>query len=76
MPAAKNTTVKSLPSEGILKVGMLVNLERGGRTYEAYKILAMDDRGILFLGNDRNAPQTEKVFIPWHDLNGVGIVSE
>jgi hypothetical protein len=60
--------------EGLLKVGAIVSLEKGGRTLTGYEVLDFDDRVVKFRGSVLNSPQTEIVLIPWEKIEAIGLV--
>lgn len=68
---------KAAPSKGpLLKIGALVNLEKGGRTLQNYEVLEIDDTWIKFRGSEQIAPQTEIVLIPIAKIDALGLVGE
>jgi len=80
MPPAKKTTVSHTPEiapqMGLLKIGAIVNLEKGGRTLTGYEVLDFDDKLVKFRGSIQNSPQTELVLIPWEKIEAIGLVNE
>lgn len=79
MPPAKKTTVPShapavAPQDGLLKIGALVNIEKGGRTLTGYEVLDFDNRLVKFKGSEMNSPQTLIVLIPWEKIESIGLV--
>lgn len=73
MPPAKRLLAEP---EGLLKIGALVHLVNGGRTYQNYEVLDFDDKLIKLRGNIQNAPQTEIVLIPWGKVEMLGLPNE
>lgn len=71
MPAAP----KKIADEGFLKVGALVNLDRGGRTLQNLEVLAVDDTFIKLKWDVHVSPGTEVVLVP---IEGavIGLVGE
>lgn len=61
--------------EGFLKVGALINLDRGGRTLENLEILGVDDKFIKVRWNGQVSPMTEVALIPI-DGSVIGLVGE
>jgi hypothetical protein len=61
---------------GLLKLGSLINLEKGGRTLTDYEVLDFDDRLLKLRGSVLNAPQTEIVLIPWAQVEAIGLKDE
>ena len=70
-PAQKKTEPDSL-----LKVGSLVNLERGGRTLQNLEVLGFDDHFIKLRWDIHVSPQTEIVLVPWEKVEALGLVGE
>ena len=70
MPAAPKKA-----DEGFLKVGALINLDRGGRTLQNLEILGFDDKFIKLKWDVHVSPQTEVVLVP---IEGsvIGLVGE
>lgn len=62
--------------EPLLKIGALVNLEKGGRTLENYTVLDYDESWIKLRGSTLNAPQTEIVLIPISKVEALGLRDE
>lgn len=62
--------------EGLLKIGALVHLVNGGRTYQNYEVLDFDDKFIKLRGSIQNAPQTEIVLIPFGKVEMLGLPNE
>lgn len=73
MPPAKRQTAEP---DGLLRVGMLVNLVSGGRTLENYEILDMDDKFVKFRANPQVAPMTEVVLVPHEKIEMLGLPRE
>ena len=71
MPPAKKTETESL-----LKVGSLVNLERGGRTLQNLEVLGFDEHFIKLRWDIHVSPQTEIVLVPWEKVEALGLVGE
>lgn len=71
MPPAKKTETESL-----LKVGSLVNLERGGRTLQNLEVLGFDEHFIKFRWDIHVSPQSEIVLVPWSKVESLGLVGE
>lgn len=61
---------------GLLKIGAIVNLEKGGRTLTGYEVLDFDDRYVKFRASVRNSPQTEIILIPHEKIEAIGLVGE
>lgn len=70
MPAAPKKT-----DEGFLKVGALINLDRGGRTLQNLEVLGVDDKFIKLKWDIHVSPQTEVVLVPI-DGSVIGLVGE
>lgn len=70
MPPAKTNTNKSF-----IEKGMLINLEKGGRTLQNLEVLDWDDRFIKLRWDIHSSPQTEVVLIPWEGAV-IGLVGE
>jgi hypothetical protein len=70
MPAAPKKT-----DEGFLKVGALINLDRGGRTLQNLEVLGVDDKFIKVKWDVHVSPQTEVVLVPI-DGSVIGLVGE
>lgn len=62
--------------EPLLKIGALVNLEKGGRTLENYEVLGYDETWVKLRGSVLNAPQTEIVLIPIAKVEALGLRDE
>lgn len=61
--------------KSFLKVGTLINLDRGGRTLQNLEVLAVDDTFIKLKWDLNVSPNTEVVLVP---LEGavIGLVGE
>lgn len=70
MPAAPKKT-----DEGFLKIGSLINLDRGGRTLQNLEVLGYDEHFIKVKWDQHVSPQTEVALIPWGD-SVIGLVGE
>lgn len=73
MPPAKRQIAEP---HGLLKIGAIVNLEKGGRTLTGYEVLDFDDRYVKFRASTLNSPQTEIVLIPHQKIEAIGLVGE
>jgi hypothetical protein len=60
---------------GLLKIGSLVNLDRGGRTLQNLEVLDFDDRFIKLKWDAHVSPMTEVVLVPWDECV-IGLVGE
>lgn len=60
---------------GLLKIGQLINLDRGGRLLTDLEVLDFDDRFIKVRWPLNVSPQTEVALIPW-DGSIIGLVGE
>lgn len=69
-PAPKKTA-----DEGFLKVGALINLDRGGRTLQNLEVLGFDEHFIKVKWDIHVSPQAEVALIPWAD-SVIGLVGE
>lgn len=67
---------KKTEPESLLKVGSLVNLERGGRTLQNLEVLGFDDHFIKLRWDIHVSPQTEIVLVPWEKVEALGLVGE
>lgn len=68
---------EAAPEKGpLLKIGALVNLEKGGRTLTGYEVLEYDGTWIKLRGSEMNAPQTEIVLIPIAKVEALGLIGE
>lgn len=59
----------------LLKVGSLINLDRGGRTLQNLEVLGWDDRFLKLRWDIHVSPQTEIVLVPWSECV-IGLVGE
>ncbi len=61
--------------EGFIKVGALINLDKGGRTLHNLEVLAVDEKFIKVRWDLAVSPNTEVVLIP---IEGsvIGLVGE
>lgn len=66
----------SAEAEPLLKVGALVNLERGGRTLQNLEVLGYDENFVKFRWDIHVSPQTEIVLVPWAKIESLGLVGE
>ena len=69
MPAPKKE------AEGFLKIGSLINLDRGGRTLQNLEVLGFDDTFIKLKWDLNVSPNTEVVLVPIADAV-IGLVGE
>ena len=69
------TAPKKTADEGFLKVGSLINLDRGGRTLQNLEVLGVDDKFIKLKWDIHVSPQTEVVLVPI-DGSVIGLVGE
>jgi hypothetical protein len=67
---------KEAAPEGLLKVGAIVNLEKGGRTLTGLEVLDFDDQFIKFRWSINVSPSTEIVLIPRSKVEAIGLVGE
>lgn len=74
MPPAQKKT--EAPRRGFLKVGQLINIEKGGRTLTDLEVLEFDDRFLKLRWNVTFSPQTEIVIVPWNKIEAIGLVGE
>ena len=51
--------------EPLLKIGSLINLDRGGRTLQNLEVLGIDENFLKLRWDMHVSPQTEIVLIPW-----------
>lgn len=72
-PAPKK--IQEQASEGLLRVGALINLDRGGRTLTDLEVLGYDEHFIKVKWNMNISPMTEVALIPW-DGSVIGLVGE
>lgn len=68
-------TPKKTEPEGFLKVGSLINLDRGGRTLQNLEVLAVDDKFLKLKWDAHVSPGTEVVLVPIADAV-IGLVGE
>lgn len=68
------TPIKAAP-EPLLKIGSLINLDRGGRTLQNLEVLGFDDNFIKLRWDMHVSPQTEIVLVPWREAV-IGLVGE
>jgi hypothetical protein len=73
-PVKKQPTTTEAAPKALLTKGMIVNLEKGGRTYTGYEVLDYDEHFIKFRGSVLNSPQTEIVLIPRSKVDSIGLV--
>lgn len=74
MAVAKN--VKPEPvAEPLLKIGSLINLDRGGRTLQNLEVLGFDENFLKLRWDIHVSPQTEIVLVPWREAV-IGLVGE
>lgn len=66
---------KTEAPEGFLKVGALVNIDRGGRTLTDLEVLAVDENFVKVRWNPQISPMTEVALIPIGDCV-IGLVGE
>lgn len=66
---------KKTADEGFLKVGALVNIDRGGRTLQNLEVLGVDDKYIKVKWDQHISPLTEVALIPIGDCV-IGLVGE
>lgn len=69
MPAPKKE------AEGFLKIGSLINLDRGGRTLQNLEVLGFDDKFLKLKWDVHVSPNTEVVLVPI-DGSAIGLVGE
>ena len=62
-------------AEPILKIGQLINLDRGGRTLQNLEVLGYDDNFLKLRWDIHVSPQTEIVLVPWREAV-IGLVGE
>jgi hypothetical protein len=67
---------KAEAPEGLLKKGVLINLEKGGRTLTNLEVLDWDETFVKFRWDIHTSPQTEIVLIPWQKIDAIGLVGE
>ena len=61
--------------EPLLKIGSLINLDRGGRTLQNLEVLGIDENFLKLRWDMHVSPQTEIVLIPWREAV-IGLVGE
>jgi hypothetical protein len=61
--------------ESLLKIGSLINLDRGGRTLQNLEVLGIDENFLKLRWDMHVSPQTEIVLIPWREAV-IGLVGE
>jgi len=66
---------KKVEAEGFLKVGALINLDRGGRTLQNLEVLGVDENFIKVKWDMHVSPNTEVALIPI-DGSVIGLVGE
>lgn len=66
---------KTEAPEGFLKVGSLINIDRGGRCLQNLEVLAVDDKFIKVRWDQFVSPLTEVVLIPIAECI-IGLVGE
>lgn len=71
MPPAQKKT----EAESFLKVGSLINLDRGGRTLQNLEVLGFDDKFLKLKWDVHVSPNTEVVLVPI-DGSAIGLVGE
>ena len=69
------TQKKTEAPEGFLKIGALINLDRGGRTLDNLEVLGVDEKFIKVRWNAQVSPMTEVALIPI-DGSVIGLVGE
>lgn len=62
-------------TEPLLKVGSLINLDRGGRTLQNLEVLGFDEYFVKLRWDIHVSPQTEVVLVPWREAV-IGLVGE
>jgi hypothetical protein len=62
-------------TDGFLKIGALINLDRGGRTLQNLEILDYDDKFLKVRWDHNVSPMTEVALIPL-DGSVIGLVGE
>lgn len=72
MAAPRETKPKTEP---LLKIGQLINLDRGGRTLHNLEVLGLDEHFIKLRWDAHVSPQTEIVLVPWREAV-IGLVGE
>ena len=66
---------KEAAAEPLLKVGQLINLDRGGRTLQNLEFLGFDEYFVKLRWDIHISPQTEVVLVPWREAV-IGLVGE
>ncbi|HEY6019392.1 MAG TPA: hypothetical protein VIY48_05635 [Candidatus Paceibacterota bacterium] len=66
---------KAETTEPLLKVGQLINLDRGGRTLQNLEVLGFDEYFVKLRWDIHVSPQTEVVLVPWREAV-IGLVGE
>lgn len=66
---------KEAAVEPLLKVGSLINLDRGGRTLQNLEVLGFDEYFVKLRWDIHISPQTEVVLVPWREAV-IGLVGE
>lgn len=66
---------KAVEAEPILKIGQLINLDRGGRTLQNLEVLGYDENFLKLRWDIHISPQTEVVLVPWREAV-IGLVGE
>lgn len=66
---------KEAAVEPLLKVGQLINLDRGGRTLQNLEVLGFDEYFVKLRWDIHISPQTEVVLVPWREAV-IGLVGE
>lgn len=72
MAAPRKTEAAPQP---LLKIGQLINLDRGGRTLQNLEVLGYDDNFLKLRWDVHVSPQTEIVLVPWREAV-IGLVGE
>lgn len=67
--------VQKKEPEGFIKVGALVNIDRGGRTLQNLEVLGIDEKFIKVRWDQQVSPLTEVCLIPISDCV-IGLVGE
>ena len=62
-------------TEPLLKIGSLINLDRGGRTLQNLEVLGFDEHFVKLRWDIHVSPQTEVVLVPWREAV-IGLVGE
>ncbi len=75
MAAPRKTTEPSIQST-LLKIGSLVNIEKGGRSLLNLEVLDFDDKFVKLRWDRTVSPPTEIVLIPWEKIEALGLVGE